>query len=115
MGRKLGSKNKKSASKAPPTAVKVPRSDAKPKDDVFHATIKIFGKLYESTGDTVFQAIANLELEGRPRGVSVLTVRKGDKMKDVILNRLLTARLFNPSPDMRAVALKTTADRFLFL
>lgn len=92
---------------------RLPKKDSKKEEEkIYHASIKIFGKLYESSGSTVFEAIQNLKPEGLARGVTVLVLRKGAVTQEKILPRLATTRLFAPSALMREIALKNTTERF---
>ena len=88
------------------------KKDTSPHLDVYVASIKIFGKIYTSTGTTLEEAIAALKPEGLARGMSIITVKRGDTMQEKILPRIATGRLFAPSAMMREVALKNTVARF---
>ncbi len=111
MGRPIGSKNKlKTAQKKLPEVVQSPQSEEM--NGTYHASIKIFNKLYEANGSTALEAIANLKPEGLARGVNVLVLKKGDRTQEKILPRLATVRLFAPSIMMREVGLKNVAARF---
>ena len=78
---------------------------------MYQASIKLFGKTYMGKGFSVLKAITNLKPE-KARGVCVLGVKKDDKSKEIILNRLQTTRLFSVIPAVRAATLKTVAERF---
>jgi hypothetical protein len=78
----------------------------------YHASIKILGRFIKATGDTAFNALLNLKPNGPARGVTVLTVKHGNISKEIVLNRIQTARLFNPNPEYRKVALLNIAARF---
>ena len=105
MGRKIGSKNKvKAAPKAPPKAQNSPES-------IVYATIKVLGKIYESKGSSVIEAITNLKPE-LGRGMSILTIQRENEQQEKILPNLITARLFSKNPLMREIALKQVVGRF---
>ena len=72
------------------------------------ATLKIFSSTFEAEGATPLEAIGNLKVVGLTKAKSILTV--GDRT--IVLNPYQTSRLFSPSPLMREIALKTTANRF---
>ena len=57
------------------------------------ARLKVMGKTYEGNGETLIEAIGNLKPE-LARGVSILTIEKGSKKQERILNRVKTSRLF---------------------
>ncbi len=78
---------------------------------IYNASIKVFGKQYTAKGPTPLDAISYLNPE-KARGVCVLTISKGYKSKEIILNRLQVARLFSPAPAIRAATLKNVAERF---
>ena len=75
----------------------------------YNASIKIFGKFYTATGSTAKEAIANLKPEGVSKGMSVLTISKGDVKKERILNTMQTYRLFSVNPLMKELAIKNVA------
>jgi hypothetical protein len=72
----------------------------------YTASIKILGKIYSSTGNSVKEALENLKPEGKCAGISILSVSRGDVKKDKILTSMQTYRIFSPSKIMRQVALK---------
>ena len=75
----------------------------------YNASIKIFGKIYTATGSTAKEAIENLKPEGVPKGMSILTISKGDVKKERILNTVQTYRLFTCSRMMREIGLKNVS------
>ena len=75
------------------------------------ASIKVLGKTYSAQGDTVFHAIANLEVP-KAKGVSILSLSKGDNRRERVLPAVATARLFSPSKLVREIALKNMSFRF---
>lgn len=66
----------------------------KPKSAKYELSLKVMGKVYTSSGDTLSEAITNLGATGS-KGIGVLTIKHGDRVKDKILTKLLTDRLFN--------------------
>ncbi len=76
------------------------------------SSVKVFGKTYVASGLTLEEAISNLKPDGLARGMSIVSVTKGDKKQEKILPRVATARLFSPSPMIRAAALLATIGRF---
>lgn len=77
------------------------------------ATIKILGREYKSTGETVVECLNNLK-PGFAKAKSVLTVEKGKEKRERILGVIPTSRLFSPSPTVREAATKQTALLFDF-
>lgn len=75
----------------------------------YTASIKVFGKVYTSTGSTAREAITNLKVGSVARGVSILSVSKKGNMHTKILNTVQTSRLFSLSTMMREIALKQVA------
>ena len=105
-------KKAKNAVKPKKSAPKSPTTNARNITDAYQASIKVFGKIYKASGETLSEAIAALKPEGLARGMSVLVVKKGDVSQEKILPRVATVRLFSPSVQMREVALKHTIARF---
>lgn len=77
----------------------------------YKATIKIMGRNYKSTGDSVVECLSNLK-PGFCKTKSVLTVECGDKKIDKILGIIPTSRLFSQSPAVREIQIKQTASLF---
>ncbi len=99
MSRPKGTKNKpKELAGAVPTPI-------------YTARIKVLGAFHDSTGFSVFDALANLKVP-LGRGVSVIALAKGEKRQEKVFNGFQTARLFSPSPLQRQIALKQTALRY---
>lgn len=71
----------------------------------YAATIKVLGKTYTSTGSSVREALENLA-PGKAKGISILSMTKGELKRDKVLNFGQTFRLFSASPLMREIALK---------
>lgn len=80
-------------------------------NELYLASIKVLGVVYHSTSATKDAAITNLKVP-KGLGVSVLTVSKGSKSQEKILNGIQTSRLFSASPNVRMYALKNTCSRF---
>lgn len=76
---------------------------------VYTATIKVLGKVYEAKGTTIPEAIVGLTPGGVAKGMSILTMTKGKIRKERILNGPQTFRLFNGGRIMREVALKNVS------
>ncbi len=80
-------------------------------NEPYKASVKIAGHVSEAKGDTVAEAIASLVV-GRPMGVCILSVFKGDKRQDRVLNSFTTSRLFSKSPLTREIFTKNVSARF---
>ncbi len=89
-----------------------PKKVKEPNSESYSASVKIFGKIYGSIGASVEEAITNLKPDGLARGMSIISVTKGGVTQEKIFPRVATARLFSPSPMIRAAALITTIQRF---
>lgn len=81
------------------------------KKAVYSATIKIMGKPFSSKGETVQDALKNLNV-GVAKGVSILTITKGDVSRTKTLTPPQTFRLFSASRIMREVGLKQVSNLF---
>ena len=77
----------------------------------YKATIKIMGREYKSTGDSVIECLNNLK-PGFCKSKSVLVIEKGDEKRERILGLLPTSRLFSQSPAVREVNTKQIASLF---
>lgn len=75
----------------------------------YSATIKILGKIYNSTGNSVREAIENLKPTGKSMGNCVLSLSKGEIKVDKIITAFQVYRLFSHSKLMRELALKNTS------
>ena len=75
---------------------------------MFNASIKVLGKIYKSHGETVYEALKNLQAP-RTREKSILVVWSNKWKKERILNMFQTSRLFHPSATIREVALKNVS------
>lgn len=81
-------------------------------EKIYKATVKIMGKPYESTGNTILEAISKLSPKNC-KGSCVITVQNGDVIKHKIVTSFMTARLFNMVGLTREIALKNTSLLFL--
>ncbi len=75
----------------------------------YSATIKVLGKIYTSKGKTLREAIEMLKPIGVTKGISLLTLSKGDVQRQKILGNIQTFRLFSPSRLTREIAIKNTS------
>lgn len=83
-------------------------------DKKYYASIKIFGKVFKSTGSTVKEALLNFKDVGKVGGICVLSMQKGDIKRDKILNSRQLFGLFQGSPTIREIALKRVSLLFDF-
>lgn len=72
----------------------------------YTAVLQFYGKPYTGKGKTVTEAIANIALKNAAKGRGILTISKGKKSKDRILQPVVVQRLFSMSPTMREVQIK---------
>lgn len=78
------------------------------------AIIKILGKDYSAEGETVKEALMNLQFTGFAGVKSFLTVRDSvtNAERTVFLPPIQTKRLFAPNKLAKEIAVKQTAMRF---
>lgn len=76
------------------------------------ASVKIMGRVYTAKGKTVIEAITNLKPD-IARGISILSLERGDTRKERILSAGITMRLFGPASRVgKEVALKQASQVF---
>lgn len=95
------------------TTKKVAKKAAKKIESLYSVQIKIMGKLFKSEGSTLDEAIDNLKV-GNAKGVSLMTVSKGEVIRNRVLTPPQTFRLFSPSKLMRAASYKQMSQIFNF-
>jgi len=64
------------------------------KAPMYDLTVKVLGRLYTSKGKTLEEAIEKLDVGSGAKGMSIFTVKKGDKTQEKIFTSIATARLF---------------------
>lgn len=82
------------------------------KNNDYFASIKILGRNYQAQGATAKEAIEKLNVGKVAKGMSILTVTKGEKSCEKVLNHNQTFRLFSLSRMMREVAIKNVSMMF---
>lgn len=98
MGRLKGSKNKKR---------NTIQAESKTVADLFHVTLKSFGRIYKSEGKTFEEAVDKIKISGGARSTSIIVVEKDDYKKERILNGSQTNGLFGQgSPTTKLIYLK---------
>ena len=130
-GRKKGSKNKTKKEIIPlvETNVEVepvepnvevepvePNVEVEPVEtnvELIKITLKSFGRVYHSEGETFEEAIGKIKISGGAKYLSIITVEKNDgKTITKILNPRQTNGIFGQgSPSLRAIHLKGVRDR----
>lgn len=93
------------------TKKKVTKKVETPHTGLYNASIKIFGRIYVSAGDTLKECIENLKV-GKVGGVCVMIVTHGDVKKEKILNGGQLFRLFSSSRVMKEMAMKNVLNLF---
>lgn len=78
---------------------------------LYTATIKVLGKVYTATGATVPESITALQV-GVARGVSILTIKRGDVLKERIIGIRQTNNLFNTRGMVHSIHLKQVSSLF---
>lgn len=77
----------------------------------YHAVAVILGKRYEAEGASIKEAIDNLK-PGAVKGRAILTLKRGERLKERIIMPNAATRLFNTKGITHDILLKNTA--FLF-
>ncbi len=78
---------------------------------MYKATVKVMGKTYNATGDSIMDVLVGLKPKNC-KGKVILTIENGKRKKERILMPAIAFRLFNSSAFTREVALKNTAILF---
>lgn len=79
----------------------------------YTATLVVMGKKYTSTGESVVDALANLEV-GNVHGRGILTIEGNGQKRERIVPPVQLARLFTPSRLLKEVTLKSFGQLFDF-
>ena len=89
------------------TKVKIPKSQP------VKLRVKCVGRVFESEGSTLDEALDKIKMPNGARALSVITVTKGDMVREKILNGAHTNHLFgNTSPTTREISLKWVRQLF---
>jgi len=71
----------------------------------YKASLKILGKTYKATGESVADVVAKLKPE-TSKAFGVLTISNGDKVREKVINSPILFRVFNGSPTSRSISMK---------
>lgn len=82
-------------------------------DTPYSVQVKIMGRPYNAIGETIRGAIESLKV-GSAKGVSIITVSKGEISRNKVFTPQQTFRLFSPSKLMREASFKQVAQIFNF-
>ncbi len=82
--------------------------EKKPRKVKCEVSIKILGKTYEAKGDTLAEALLSITPQST-KGRGILTVKKGDYVKERVLPPFAVSRLFSLSPLTQEIAIKNTS------
>lgn len=75
--------------------------------DIYKLTLKCVGRIFKSEGDTFEDAINKIKISGGANALSVLSVEKDGRKKDVILRASHTQGIFGQgSPTLKAIRIK---------
>lgn len=77
----------------------------------FTALAIVMGKKYQGKGETVIEAIGNLEIRNC-KGKCILTVSDGTTSKERVMMPMVVTRLFNAHGITREIALKNASQLF---
>ena len=81
---------------------------------VFHATLKLLGRIYEAEGSTIDEVLGNLQPGGWAKGAGVLTVEKDGVVKEKIIAGNHIRNLFGMTSGTRKeVSLKWVRQLFI--
>lgn len=83
----------------------------KKKKTEYEARLKLVGRVFTATGASISEAIANLE-PGTAKGLGVLTIQHGEKVKDRVLRPQMVMRIFQGYGLTHEVALKQASLMF---
>lgn len=87
------------------------KASAKPQKRQYKASAKVMGKTFEGKGETIYEAIGDIQ-PGGVAGTVILTVSHEDGSKDRILPMRTAKRLFMTIGLTREVALKQVSTMF---
>src|SRR3990167_276856 len=80
----------------------------------YKATLKSLGRVYQSEGATIEEAIRGIKVSGGAKVTSVLSIEHGDKKTDRIINGITAHRLFSQgSPTTREIHLSKVCMLFI--
>ena len=85
--------------------------------NTYKARLHILGKIYNSSGASIHEALENLDPEERTRaglvkGKGIIALVNGEKSQERTFTHFAITRLFSRSKLTRELALKNTASRF---
>lgn len=98
--------------KATTKKAKIQKSDKTDINNDYLISLKMAGKVYQSQGKTLKEAIENLPQINKVVGAVVLTVKHGNVSKDRILNVLQSMRLFTSVNLTKQIAVKNILNVF---
>ena len=76
-------------------------------------SVKCVGRVYNSSGSTLDEALDKIKIGNGARALSVVTVTRGESVREKILNSSHTNNLFgNTGPTARGIALKWVKQLF---
>ena len=74
---------------------------------LYKLTLKSLGRIYQSEGENLEEALNKLKIVGGAKAVSVLKVEHGDVVKERLINASFVQRCFGQgSPTTRAIFIK---------
>ena len=77
----------------------------------YKLTVKSLGRVFNSEGDTLEEALGKIKITGGAKAMCVLTVEKGDQRKERIINANYAHKLFaEVGPTMKMIALKKISE-----
>ncbi len=96
---------KKISKKKDPTKLGVKKSP-------YNISVKVFGKVYQSSGDSVIDALKKLEVKGKVGGMVIVQLDKEGVHREKVLNGNHLWRLLNGSSLFKEIAEKQLKTMF---
>ena len=86
-------------------------SSTEKQNDVVSVVLKVMGKTYKATADSLEKALVELK-PLNCKGKGILTVEKGGTIRERVLSSVVTFRLFNSHGLTREIAIKNMSNLF---
>jgi len=77
----------------------------------YELTVKSVGRVFKSEGSTLEEALGKIKIGNGAKSMCVLTVKKGNQIKERIINGIYAHRLFSEvGPTMKGIAMKKVTE-----
>jgi hypothetical protein len=94
---------------------KTVKKETKQKDAGYTVTLKVFGKLHTSSGETLQDAFESFGYRGKIVGNPLLIVTHNDAKKERVISNVTANRLFSTSRIIKEIAIKNMCTIFNIL